>query len=207
MCRLNEEMIETLFVSNSANMSSMEMNKRQIPSIQNQENRVLDPKKSQNIAILLRALNVTKDEVCEALLEGNRSPNPIKCLVIPSNFLFLPDFFFFDSGSTDSLGTELLETLLKMAPSKEEEIKLREYKDDSPFKLGPAEKFLKALLNIPFAFKRVEAMLYTTNFESEVNYLCKSFETLQVVFSSIFHSTIVESSLGLFIGFKDANEY
>lgn len=121
---------------------------------------------------------------------------------------FIPTgFFFFDSGSTDSLGTELLETLLKMAPSKEEEIKLREYKDDSPFKLGPAEKFLKALLNIPFAFKRVEAMLYTTNFESEVNYLCKSFETLQVVFSSIFHSTIVESSLGLFIGFKDANEY
>jgi hypothetical protein len=36
----------------------------------NQENTVLDPKKSQNIAILLRALNVTIEEVCEALLEG-----------------------------------------------------------------------------------------------------------------------------------------
>ncbi|KAJ1418054.1 Formin, FH2 domain [Sesbania bispinosa] len=35
------------------------------------ENRVLDPKKSQNIAILLRALNVTIDEVCEALREEN----------------------------------------------------------------------------------------------------------------------------------------
>jgi hypothetical protein len=34
------------------------------------ENRVLDPKKSQNIAILLRALNVTRDEVSEALLDG-----------------------------------------------------------------------------------------------------------------------------------------
>ena len=38
----------------------------------NQENRVLDPKKSQNIAILLRALNVTIEEVCEALLEGKK---------------------------------------------------------------------------------------------------------------------------------------
>ena len=34
------------------------------------ELRVLDPKKSQNIAILLRALNVTWEEVSDALLEG-----------------------------------------------------------------------------------------------------------------------------------------
>ncbi|RWW58160.1 hypothetical protein BHE74_00035005 [Ensete ventricosum] len=66
-----------------------------------------------------------------------------------------------------------------MAPSKEEEHKLKECKDDSPFKLGPAEKFLKALLDVPFAFKRVDAMLYIANFDSEVNYLKKSFETLE----------------------------
>lgn len=36
----------------------------------NQENQLLDLKKSQNIAILLRALQITSDEVCEALLEG-----------------------------------------------------------------------------------------------------------------------------------------
>lgn len=67
-----------------------------------------------------------------------------------------------------------------MAPSKEEEIKLKEYKDDSPSKLGPAEKFLKAMLDVPFAFKRVDAMLYIANFDSEVNYLKKSFDTLEV---------------------------
>jgi len=66
-----------------------------------------------------------------------------------------------------------------MAPSKEEEIKLRDYRDDSPYKLGPAEKFLKAMLDIPFAFKRVDAMLYIANFDSEVHYLKKSFETLE----------------------------
>ncbi|KAL0001135.1 hypothetical protein SO802_014916 [Lithocarpus litseifolius] len=91
------------------------------------------------------------EEVCDALLEGN----------------------------ADTLGTELLESLLKMAPMKEEERKLKEYKDDSPIKLGPAEKFLKAVLDVPFAFKRVDAMLYISNFDSEVEYLKKSFETLE----------------------------
>lgn len=149
--KLDEEMIETLFVVKSPTPNPKEMIRRPVLPSQSQENRVLDPKKSQNIAILLRALNVTVEEVCEALLEGN----------------------------ADALGTELLESLLKMAPSKEEERKLKEHKDDSPFKLGPAEKFLKAVLDIPFAFKRVDAMLYISNFDSEFDYLKKSFETLE----------------------------
>ncbi|KAL5564982.1 hypothetical protein UlMin_028146 [Ulmus minor] len=125
------------------------------------ENRVLDPKKSQNIDILLKALNDTIDEVCEALLEGN----------------------------ADSLGTELLESLQKMAPTKEEERKLKKYKDESPFKLGPIiEKFLKVVLDIPFAFKRVEALLYIANFDYEVDYLKRSFETLEVAWAELRNS-------------------
>lgn len=86
------------------------------------------------------------------------------------------------------MGTELLESLLKMAPTKEEERKLKDFKDESPSKLGPAEKFLKAVLDIPFAFKRVDAMLYIANFDSEVEYLRRSFETLEVhlKFSDMF---------------------
>jgi hypothetical protein len=68
-----------------------------------------------------------------------------------------------------------------MAPTKEEEYKLKDFKDESPFKLGPAEKFLKEVLDVPFAFKRVDAMLYITNFDSEVEYLKRSFETLEVI--------------------------
>lgn len=69
-CRLNEEMIETLFMVNNSALNAKDNGWKQVLPTQNQENRVLDPKKSQNIAILLRALNVTIDEVCEALLEG-----------------------------------------------------------------------------------------------------------------------------------------
>lgn len=65
-----------------------------------------------------------------------------------------------------------------MAPTKEE-LKLRDYNGDSS-KLGSAERFLKAVLDVPFAFRRVDLMLYRANFETEVKYLTKSFETLEV---------------------------
>ncbi|KVI00376.1 Actin-binding FH2 [Cynara cardunculus var. scolymus] len=58
-----------------------------------------------------------------------------------------------------------------MAPTMEEEDKL---KDASPFNLGPAEKFLKAVIDIPFAFKRVDAMLYISNFDVEIDYLMRN---------------------------------
>ncbi|KZV55450.1 hypothetical protein F511_24344 [Dorcoceras hygrometricum] len=148
---LNEEMMETPFPANSSNMNAENTFRRQIFPETNQENMVLDSKKSQNIAILLRARNVTVDEVCEALVEGN----------------------------ADILGTELLESLLKMAPTKKEEQKLKDITEESPVKLGAAETFLKAILNIPFAFKRVDAMVYMASFESEVEYLNRSFETLE----------------------------
>lgn len=62
-------MIETLFVVKTPTLNANDTARRPVPS-SNQENRVLDPKKAQNIAILLRALNVTSEEICEALLEG-----------------------------------------------------------------------------------------------------------------------------------------
>ena len=68
--RLNEDMMETLFGCNSTNSVPKEPIRRSVLPPVEQENRVLDPKKSQNIAILLRALNVTRDEVSDALLDG-----------------------------------------------------------------------------------------------------------------------------------------
>ncbi|KAM3301454.1 formin-like protein 1 [Capsicum chacoense] len=58
--KLNEEMIETLFVVKAPTLNTNDTARRFVPS-PNQENRVLDPKKAQNIAIFLRALNVTTE--------------------------------------------------------------------------------------------------------------------------------------------------
>lgn len=86
VCRLNEEMIETLFMVNGSKLGAKGSIPRSVLTSLNPENRVLDPKKSQNIAILLRALNVTIEEVCEALLEGKCSS---------SLGLYLPACVFF----------------------------------------------------------------------------------------------------------------
>ena len=44
--------------------------------------------------------------------------------------------------------------------------------------LGSAKKFVKAMLGVPFAFQRVEAMLYKETFEDEVFHLRNSFSML-----------------------------
>lgn len=85
-----------------------------------------------------------------------------------------------NAGNADSLSTELLENLMKMAPTKEEERKLKEYQDNSPIKLGAAEKFLKTVLDIPYAFRRVDSLLYVSKFNPEIEYLNRSFEILEV---------------------------
>lgn len=68
---------------NSSNVNGKDAaGRRQMIADVNQENLVLDQKKSQNIAILLRALNVTLDEVCEALLEGKDLFNTLRITLI-----------------------------------------------------------------------------------------------------------------------------
>lgn len=67
--RFNEEAIESLFGYN-ADKNKKEVKKGSSSDVSNEPVRILDPKKSQNLAILLRALNVTIEEVSDALHEG-----------------------------------------------------------------------------------------------------------------------------------------
>ena len=65
-------MIETLF--GYAPLDKNKNDRKKEPSTQDsmpQYIQILDPKKAQNLAILLRALNVTTEEVCDALREGD----------------------------------------------------------------------------------------------------------------------------------------
>ncbi|CAI8603474.1 unnamed protein product [Vicia faba] len=71
-----------------------------------------------------------------------------------------------------------LEALVKMVPTKEEESKLFNYKGDIN-ELGSAEKFVRAVLCVPFAFQRVETMLYKETFDDEVVHLRNSFSMLE----------------------------
>jgi hypothetical protein len=151
--RLDEKMIESLFGYDPNQKVKNEVTNPSVP-VPRQKAQILDPRKSQNIAILLRALDVTKDEVCDALLEG------------------------------DGLSTEFLEKVVKITLTREEEGKLKDYNGDIS-KLGPAERFLKVLLDVPFAFKRFDAMLFRATFEEEINFIRKSFVTLEAACSEL----------------------
>lgn len=66
-----------------------------------------------------------------------------------------------------------------MAPTTEEELKLRIFSGDIS-QLGPAERFLKVMVDIPFAFKRLEALAFMCSFQEEVSSAAESFTTLEV---------------------------
>lgn len=68
--RVNEEMMESLFGYATPEKSKNENKKDSFSFEAPQFIQIIDPKKSQNLAILLKALNVTTDEVCDALREG-----------------------------------------------------------------------------------------------------------------------------------------
>ncbi|CAL0300098.1 unnamed protein product [Lupinus luteus] len=142
---LDEEMIESLFGYNLQSSMKNDETKSKSPS---PSKHVLEPKRLQNITILKKALNLTSEQVCQALTQG-------KGLSLPQ-----------------------LEALVKMVPTKEEEGKLISYKGDIN-ELGSAEKFVRAMLIVPFAFQRIEGMLYRETFEDEVVHLRNSFSMLE----------------------------
>ncbi|KAL0328057.1 UNVERIFIED_CONTAM: Formin-like protein 5 [Sesamum calycinum] len=78
----------------------------------------------------------------------------------------------------NELPPELVQTLLKMAPTTDEELKLRLYTGDLAL-LGPAERFLKVLVEIPFAFKRLEALLFVSTFQEDFSSLKEALATLE----------------------------
>lgn len=75
-----------------------------------------------------------------------------------------------------------------MAPTSEEELKLRLYGGEIS-RLGPAERFLKNLVEIPYAFKRLESLLFMCTLQEEESNIKESLETLDVK-PSIFASYI-----------------
>ncbi|KAG4981359.1 hypothetical protein JHK82_034599 [Glycine max] len=160
--QFNEEMMETLFCYNTTPVEKSKGQQKKeasSPSASPQYIQIINSKKSQNLSILLKALNVTIEEVSEALLEGNELP------------------------------TEFLQTLLKMAPTSEEELKLRLFNGNLA-QLGPADRFLKALVDIPFAFKRMEALLYMGILQEELTGTRESFAILEVACKTLRSSRL-----------------
>ncbi|RDX88671.1 Formin-like protein 5, partial [Mucuna pruriens] len=154
---INEEMMESLFGFTAQNKNERKKDLTADTSVQYIQ--IIDPKKAQNLSILLKALNVTTAEVVDALQEGNELP------------------------------VELIQTLLKMAPTAEEELKLRLFTGQLT-ELGPAERFLKVLVDIPFAFKRLECLMFMFILQEEFTSIKDSFATLDVACNELRKSRL-----------------
>lgn len=70
-----------------------------------------------------------------------------------------------------------------MAPTAEEELKLRLYSGELS-RLGTAERFLKVLVEIPFAFKRLESLLFMCSLQEDASFVKESLATFEVTLDS-----------------------
>jgi len=68
---------------------------------------------------------------------------------------------------------------MRMAPTPDEELKLRVFDGDLT-QLGPVERFLKILVDIPFVFKRMESLMFMMTFKEEASTIKESLVTLEV---------------------------
>ncbi|KAG6481334.1 formin-like protein 16 [Zingiber officinale] len=112
---------------------------------------LLDPRKSQNIAIVLRSTTaVNRQSIIEGAIDGR------------------------------GLSTDVLERFITIAPTKEEEDVIRAYSGD-PGMLADAENFLFHILRaVPAApFARLDAMLFRANYEPELGHLKQTLRTLE----------------------------
>nr|KYP65927.1 Formin-like protein 8 [Cajanus cajan] len=111
---------------------------------------LLDPRKSQNIAIVLKSLAVSHMEIIDALTDGH------------------------------GLNTDTIEKLGRVAPTEEEQMLILAYEGD-PSKLAAAESFLHHILKVvPSAFKRLNALLFRLNYDSEMVEIKEFLHTLEL---------------------------
>ncbi|TKY69777.1 Formin protein 8 [Spatholobus suberectus] len=154
--RVDDDLMEALFgcVATSQNDNTPKANNSMSPSraalAPSANVFLLDPRKSQNIAIVLKSLAVSRTEIIEALIDGQ------------------------------GLNTDTIEKLGRVAPTEEEQSLILAYEGD-PSKLAAAESFLHHILKaVPSAFKRLNALLFRLNYDSEIVEIKEFLQTLEL---------------------------
>lgn len=90
-------------------------------------------------------------------------------------------WFFVHIAGDETISTEVLEKLSKMSLSDEETRKILEFTGPRS-ELGPAEKFLQTLLEVPNAFQRINTMLFRASFKDDMLQLEEAVTVLEVTF-------------------------
>ncbi|KAF3431345.1 hypothetical protein FNV43_RR26076 [Rhamnella rubrinervis] len=111
---------------------------------------ILETRKSQNIAIVLKSLSLSRKEILEALMEGK------------------------------GINADTLEKLVGIAPTDEEEAQILDYKGDPTKLADAECFNYHILKAVPSAFSRLNAMLFRATYDSEILNLKESIQTLEL---------------------------
>ncbi|KAI3785742.1 hypothetical protein L1987_44867 [Smallanthus sonchifolius] len=153
--KFDDELIETLFGYNATKTKSTEAKysspkfgtSNSTPSIQIS---ILDPRKSQNIAIVLKSLATSRKEIIDALSEGQ------------------------------GLNGDILEKLTKISPTVEEASRILQFNGNPTKLPDAESFLYHILKAIPTAFTRINAMLFRSNYDPEILHLKESLQTLEL---------------------------
>ncbi|MED6175876.1 hypothetical protein PIB30_082401 [Stylosanthes scabra] len=111
---------------------------------------LLDPRKSQNTAIVLKSLAISRKEVIGALLDGH------------------------------GLNTDTIEKLSRVAPTEEEQSLILQYRGDPSNLPAAESFLYHTLKVVPSAFKRLNAMLFRLNYDAEIVEIKEFLQTLEL---------------------------
>ncbi|PQQ08456.1 formin-like protein 4 [Prunus yedoensis var. nudiflora] len=153
--RFDDELMENLFGYTTIKNQSSERNNHLTASNKNNSAPtsqvfILEPRKSQNTAIVLRSLAISHQEIVNALLDGQ------------------------------GLGSDTLEKLTKISPTQEEEAKILQFNGNPSKLAVAESFLYHILKAVPSAFTRFNAMLFRANYDPEVLHLKKSLQTLEM---------------------------
>ncbi|MED6155647.1 hypothetical protein PIB30_006820 [Stylosanthes scabra] len=111
---------------------------------------LLDSRKSQNIAIVVKSLAISRDEIIDAVIDGR------------------------------GLNADTLEKLVRIAPTEEEQSLIMEYKGDPAILASAESFLFHILKSVPSAFKCLNAMLFRLNYTSEILEIKESLQVLEL---------------------------
>ncbi|KAL3840998.1 hypothetical protein ACJIZ3_025589 [Penstemon smallii] len=110
---------------------------------------ILDTRKSQNIAIVVKSLGVTRKEIIDALIDGH------------------------------GLNTDTIEKLTRIAPTEEETSQILAFNGNPTQLADAESFLYHVLKSVPTAFTRFDAMLFRSNYDLEVSHLKESLQYLE----------------------------
>ncbi|XP_022942142.1 formin-like protein 4 [Cucurbita moschata] len=152
--KFDGDLMEALFGYVATNRKSprSEANSSAIPTGRNSgpsQTFILEPKKSQNIAIVVKSLTIPRNEILDALNEGQ------------------------------GLETDVLEKLTRITLTQEEISQILAYKGDPQKLADAETFLYPLLKAVPSAFARFNAMLFRLTFGSDIHHLKESLEILE----------------------------